>query len=84
MCFDWSRSVFSMCNETIQYNTIDKNKHKNDVCNMVGCFQVVKIYSFMKQIKVNIHTLYIVPSNTSKELLETKGLIGFHNKSVCK
>ena len=35
-------------------------KHKNDVSNMVDCLQVVKIYSFMKEIKVIIHASYIV------------------------
>ena len=35
-------------------------KHKNDVSNMVGCLQVVKIYSFMKEIKVDIRVSYIV------------------------
>ena len=35
-------------------------KHENDVYNMVGCLQVVRIYSFMKEIKVYIRALYIV------------------------
>ena len=35
-------------------------KHENDVCNMVGRLQVVRIYSFMKEIKVYISALYIV------------------------
>ena len=26
-------------------------KHENDVSNMVGCLQVVRIYGFMKEIK---------------------------------
>ena len=35
-------------------------KHKNDVRNMVCCFQVVRIYSFMKEIKVYLSASYIV------------------------
>ena len=35
-------------------------KHENDVSNMVGYLQVVRIYSFMKEIKVNIRASYIV------------------------
>ena len=35
-------------------------KHENDVSNMIGCLQVVRIYSFMKEIKVNIRASYIV------------------------
>ena len=33
--------------------------HENDVSNMVGCFQVVRIYSFMKEIKVSIRASYL-------------------------
>ena len=29
-------------------------KHENDVSNMVDCLQVVRSYSFMKEIKVHI------------------------------
>ena len=29
-------------------------KHENDVSDMVGCLQVVRIYSFMKDIKVHV------------------------------
>ena len=35
-------------------------KHENDVSNMVGCLQVVRIYSFKKEIKVNLRASYIV------------------------
>ena len=35
-------------------------KHGNDVSNMAGCLQVVKIYSFMREIKIYIHASYIV------------------------
>ena len=35
-------------------------KHENDVSNVVSCLQVVKIYSFMKEIKVYIRALHIV------------------------
>ena len=49
MRFDWSTSVF--------YSAI---KHKNDVSTMVGCLQVVRIYSFMKEIKVYIRASYVV------------------------
>ena len=36
-------------------------KHKNDVSNMVGyLIQVMRIYSFMKEIKVYIRTSYII------------------------
>ena len=34
-------------------------KHEHDVSNMVGCLQVVRIYSFMKEIKVYIRASYI-------------------------
>ena len=48
-------------------------KHKNDVSNTAGCFQVVRIYSFMKEIKVNIRASYIVfffdkTENTKKKI----------------
>ena len=33
-------------------------KHENNVCSMVGCLQVVRIYSFIKEIK--LHVSYIV------------------------
>ena len=35
-------------------------KHKNDASNTSGCFQVVKIYTFMKEMKLYICTLSIV------------------------
>ena len=35
-------------------------KQENDVNNMVGCLQVVRIYSFMKEIKLYIRALFIV------------------------
>ena len=37
-------------------------KHKNDASNMVGNLQVVRIYSFMKEIKVyiHVHASYII------------------------
>ena len=35
-------------------------KHENDVSNMVDCLQVVKIYSFMKEIKIYIKISNIV------------------------
>ena len=35
-------------------------KNENDVSNVVGCLQVKRIYSFMKEIKVYKRTLYIV------------------------
>ena len=35
-------------------------KHENDVSSMVCCLQVVRIYSFMKEIKVYVRALYIV------------------------
>ena len=35
-------------------------KHENEVRNMVGCLQVVRIYSFKKEIEVYIYTSYIV------------------------
>ena len=50
MRFDSSTSVFS-------YSTM---KHKNGVGNMVGCLQVVRIYSFRNEIEVYIYTSYIV------------------------
>ena len=31
-------------------------KHENDFSNMVGCLQVVRIYSFVKEIKVPVKT----------------------------
>ena len=34
-------------------------KHENDVSNMAGYLQVVRIYSFMKEIKVYIRASYI-------------------------
>ena len=49
MRFDWSTRVF--CSAM---------KHENDVSNMVGCIQVVRIYSFMKEIKVFIRASYII------------------------
>ena len=35
-------------------------KHENDVSDMIGCLQVVRIYSFMKERKLYIHASYIV------------------------
>ena len=35
-------------------------KLENDVSNMVGCLQVVRIYSLMKEIKVYIRASYII------------------------
>ena len=35
-------------------------KHENDVSNVIGCLQIVRIYSFMKEIKVYIRASYIV------------------------
>ena len=29
-------------------------KHKNDMSDTIGCLQIVRIYSFMKEIKVYI------------------------------
>ena len=50
MRFDWSTVV---CFDSA-------TKHENDESNMVNCLQVVRIYSFMKDIKVYIHASYIV------------------------
>ena len=33
-------------------------KHKNDVNNMIGFLQVVKMYSFMKEIKLYTYKLF--------------------------
>ena len=35
-------------------------KHKNDASNLIGYLQVVRIYSFMKEIKLYILASYIV------------------------
>ena len=35
-------------------------KHKNEVSDMIGCLQVVRIYSFMKEIKSYVRASYIV------------------------
>ena len=35
-------------------------KHENGVSNVAGCLHVVRIYSFMKEIKVYTHASYIV------------------------
>ena len=35
-------------------------KHENEVSNMIGCLQVVRIYSSMNEIKVYIHASYII------------------------
>ena len=35
-------------------------KHENDVNDTIGCLQVVRIYSFMKEIKLCIGASYIV------------------------
>ena len=35
-------------------------KQENDVSNIVGCLQAVRIYSFMKEIKVYIRASYII------------------------
>ena len=42
--------------------------HKNDVNNIVGRFQAVRIYSFMKEFKVYIHASYIVFLLVTKEI----------------
>ena len=34
-------------------------KHENYVSNMIGCLQVVRIYSFMKEIRLYSHALFI-------------------------
>ena len=39
MCFDWSTKL--MC----FHNAME---HKNDMNDIIGCLQLVKIYSFMK------------------------------------
>ena len=36
------------------------NKHENDVSNLVGCLQVVRIYNFMVEVKVYICASYNV------------------------
>ena len=35
-------------------------KHENEASGMIGCFQVVRIYSFMKKIKLYIQASHIV------------------------
>ena len=35
-------------------------KNENDVSNMVGCLQVVRIYCFLKGINVHMRASYIV------------------------
>ena len=35
-------------------------QHENDVSDMIGCLKVVRIYNFMKELKVYIPALYIV------------------------
>ena len=35
-------------------------KHENDGSDVVGCHQVVRIYNFMKEVKVYMRTSYIV------------------------
>ena len=35
-------------------------KQDNDVIYMIGCLQFVRIYSFMKEIKLNIRASYVV------------------------
>ena len=35
-------------------------KHENNVRDIVGCLQVVRIYCFLKEIKVYIRASYIV------------------------
>ena len=35
-------------------------KYKNDLTDMIGCILVVRIYSFIKEIKIYVHALYIV------------------------
>ena len=42
-------------------------KHENDVSNMVGSLQVVRIYSFMKETKVYINASFIVFLFVKKE-----------------
>ena len=45
-------------------------KHENDVSNMVGCLQVLKLYSFMKEIKAYIRVSYIVFAKTETNFIE--------------
>ena len=35
-------------------------KHENDLNNMVGCLQAVRIYSFMREMELYIRASYIV------------------------
>ena len=35
-------------------------KHENDTITVIGCLQLVRIFSFMKEIKQYICTLYIL------------------------
>ena len=35
-------------------------KHENDFSDMFGCLQVVRIYSFMKEVKLFICALYTI------------------------
>ena len=55
LCFD---STCVLIGQQVCFHT--NIKHENDVKNMVGCLQVVRIYSFMKEIKLYIHDSYIV------------------------
>ena len=54
-------------------------EHENDVSNMVGCRQVVRIYSFMSEIKLHIRTSYIVVLFVN---LETNHFISIGNRRV--
>ena len=50
MHFDWSTKL--MCFHSAM-------KYENDVSNMVGCLQVMRSYSFMKEVKYTYaHCLY--------------------------
>ena len=44
-------------------------KPKNNVNNMVDCLQVVKIYSFMKEIKLYVTASYVVFLLLSREII---------------
>ena len=48
MCFHWSTSVFYAM------------KQENDARNIVGSLQIVKMYTFMKVIKLYILALYSI------------------------
>ena len=44
-------------------------KPKNNVNNMVDCLQVVKIYCFMKEIKLYVTASYVVFLLLSREII---------------